>query len=104
MNINLIEIKLVNILENIKKLDDKIHQLYELGLDLISFTEDYDKTINLLLDCILDEEGVELVYWWLYDSSDKIFYYKEDMYQRNVESSEDFAKYLVENNLLIKNI
>jgi hypothetical protein len=80
MNKEFLKIKLISILENIKKIDDNYHQLYKLGIDLSSFTESYDKTIELLLDCILDEEGIDLIYWWLYDSSDKIFYYQEDMY------------------------
>jgi hypothetical protein len=92
--------KLIKILTLIKENSDREDSLYELGIDLINFLEFYEKIINLLFQCFINKEGLDLIYWWLFDSSPKIIYEKENpedeefIKETNLENLEDFVDYI----------
>ncbi len=65
------------LVEKKQKRDEYEHKLYELGIDIMA-GGNYDDFIEYVFDIILsqcfDKEGVEMVYWWMYDDVDKYLY------------------------------
>ena len=55
------------ILKTIKEQSDKNHKLYELGVDLIEYTEPYDKIWSLLLKAYYGKIGEDWISWFLFD-------------------------------------
>lgn len=55
------------ILKTIKTQSDKTHELYQLGVDLIEFTEGYDKAWSLLLKAYYGKAGEDWITWFLFD-------------------------------------
>ena len=90
---------IIETLVKIKEHDEKVHKLYNMGVDLL----DFDNTISQLeksIPTILRKEKDEqygwiqdLVGWWLYENIEKKIWYDE--IEVNVESVEDFTDYLL---------
>lgn len=55
------------IIETIKAQSEKSHELYKLGVDLIEFTEPYDKIWSLLLKAYYGSDGEDWISWFLFD-------------------------------------
>jgi len=73
-----------------------LENMHDEGLDLYetSLCTSADALFQAWLDQIMDNEGQDLVYWWLFEDVDKVI--TEDNTDINVESLEDFANYLNE--------
>ena len=90
---------IIETLVKIKEHDEKVHKLYNMGVDLL----DFDNTISQLeksIPTILRKEKDEqygwiqdLVGWWLYENIEKKIWYDEIEF--NVESVENFTDYLI---------
>jgi hypothetical protein len=63
--------------------------LFEIDLVQISY-EFFDNYIR----SHFDDDGIDLIFWWLYESVPKVIYTDETEY--NVEDLQDLWKYLVE--------
>lgn len=63
--------------------------LFEIDLVQISY-----KFFDNYIYSHFDDDGVDLIFWWLYESVPKVIYIDETEY--NVEDLQDLWKYLVE--------
>jgi hypothetical protein len=86
----------VKIIENDRTYHDIIDRIEKCG---ISFYEsDLDNCYNYLFDFILqkyfNEDGIDLIYWWLYEDVDKIIT-NEDGSKIELNSARDLYDYLV---------
>jgi hypothetical protein len=73
-----------------------LRDMDDMGLDFYEtpLCESADTIFQAWLEQILNEEGQDLVYWWLFEEVDKVI--TEDGNDINVEGIEEFAKYLKE--------
>lgn len=73
-----------------------LRNMDDMGLDFYEtpLCESADAIFQAWLDQILNEDGQDLVYWWLFEEVDKVI--TEDGRDINVEEVEEFAKYLKE--------
>lgn len=55
------------LIETLQKVRDKYSSLYDLGIDTLTYEEDYQKIINLLMECSFKEEGKDWIDWYLYE-------------------------------------
>jgi hypothetical protein len=56
--------KLIETIEHIKK---RTSSIYDLGLDLINFEDEYFKIVNILMDSVFEKEGHDWIDWYLYE-------------------------------------
>ena len=90
---------IIETLKKIKEHDEKVHKLYDMGVDLLDFnntTSQLEKSIPTILRKEKDEPYgwiQDLVGWWLYENIEKKIWYDE--IEVNVESVENFTDYLI---------
>lgn len=90
---------IIETLLKIKEYDEKIHKLYDMGVDLLEFNNtnsQLEKSIPTILRKKQDKQFgwiQDLVGWWLYDNVDKKIWHEEVEF--NVESVENFTDYLI---------
>lgn len=58
-----------SIVTKFKKMDKKLTDVQNNGVNLIDFVEDYNVIINMLLESIYGEEGLDVFCWWCYDKN-----------------------------------
>jgi hypothetical protein len=56
-----------------------VGKAYDIKLDIIEFTDDYSRVINLLLSVIMTEDGLDWFYWFLYEKDGIEGKIKKDM-------------------------
>ena len=86
--------QLAKVIDLLKSNETKLDILYHEGVDLINFQDDLYKIINILFTEIFGKEGSDLIDWWIFEDVKKEIYYGEETI--NVESIEDFHKYLMD--------
>jgi len=59
--------KFKTVIENLEKIRERSHSIYQLGVNLIDFEELYQNTITMLLDSVFDKEGKDWIDWYLYE-------------------------------------
>jgi hypothetical protein len=64
-NLNFQEFKTV--IESLKKVSNRTHGIYQFGIDLLDYDEDYHKVITVLMKSIFEEEGYDWISWYLYE-------------------------------------
>jgi hypothetical protein len=90
---------IIETLVKIKEHDEKVHKLYNMGVDLLDFnntTSQLEKSIPTILRKEKDEQYgwiQDLVGWWLYENIEKKIWYDE--IEINVDKVEDFTDYLI---------
>ena len=57
----------VHVLDKIRSKSKKIDELYDLGIDLINFSDDSADVINTLLKVYYGEEGSDWIDWYLWE-------------------------------------
>lgn len=89
--------KFVEYLKSYKKGIDFLIDMDDAGLNLYetSLTASADTMFQAWLEQILNEEGQDLVYWWLFEDVDKVITDNDN--EINVEDIEEFTKYLLNN-------
>jgi hypothetical protein len=55
------------LIEIIEKNRERSSSLYNLGIDLIDFEDDYYKIINILMNSVFQKEGHDWIDWYLYE-------------------------------------
>ena len=55
------------LIETLQKVNNKYKTLYDLGIDTMSYDEDYQRIIALLIGCVFSEEGEDWINWYLYE-------------------------------------
>lgn len=58
------------IVKTIKEQSDQAHKLYELGVDVIKFSEGYDKSWSLLLKAYYGKIGEDWITWFIFDRNE----------------------------------
>lgn len=84
-----------NGIKQYKDFNNYLSNLKDLGLNIFD-TDLVEKTyliFNTWIESILDEEGQDLVYWWLLEDVDKILY-EDGKPDINVEKLEDLYSYI----------
>ena len=86
-------------LKSYKNYVDHLDALEELGVDLCEGPISYaiDTIFDLWCDEFLNEEGVDLIYWWLFEDVTKEIY-KDDKVIATLDTVEDLYNYMKENN------
>ena len=56
-----------HILDKIRDKSKRIDELYELGIDLINFSDDSNEVINILLEVYYGKEGADWISWYLWE-------------------------------------
>jgi hypothetical protein len=56
-----------DLIETIEKVGERSSAIYDLGLDLINFEDEYYKIINILMNNVFNEEGHGWIDWYLYE-------------------------------------
>jgi hypothetical protein len=51
----------------IEKVRERSSAIYDWGLDIINFEDDYFNIVNILMDCVFDQEGHDWIDWYLYE-------------------------------------
>jgi hypothetical protein len=76
---------------------DFLRNMDDAGLDLYEtpLCASADTLLDAWLDQVLNEEGQDLVYWWLFEDVDKVITDNDNEF--NVEDIEEFTKYLLNN-------
>lgn len=89
----------VEILTNHIEFDDTIEKWWEDGIDLLNspLTSLEYKTIDIILNVFFNEDGVSLIYWWLYEDleSDDKKIEEEDGKVILLDSLETLYDYLI---------
>jgi hypothetical protein len=73
---------------------EKHHQIYKLGVDLISFSDDLYFCINAPMELIYGKKNYELVTDWVYKSWDGKIYGKNMELENNLDSAEKLWEYV----------
>ena len=84
--------KFKEVIKLITKEHERSGKLYELGIDIIDCADNYNKVIEILLEELFGEENTELIYWWLYENTEKIITLNDIKY--DVTTIEDFHNYI----------
>lgn len=60
----------IEIALNLQKNSKEVHSLYKLGVDLLNFPifERYEKIVNLLLEEVYTEEGIDWISWYFWEN------------------------------------
>lgn len=84
----------INTICKYQKLIEISDKLNELGINLYEgvITDSIDAIFDAWLAEFLNEEDIDIIYWWLFEDVDKIIY-DEDK-EINVEKIEDLYNYL----------
>ena len=95
----------IKTINSYKRYQDTLGKLADLGVNIwdSGFNDPTDYIFEAYLEEILNDEGQDLVYWWMFEDVEKVFYDDEDNIIANVESIEDFYNYLKENKYFISN-
>jgi hypothetical protein len=56
-----------DLIETTEKVRERSSAIYDFGLDLINFEDEYYKIINILMNSVFDEEGHGWIDWYLYE-------------------------------------
>ena len=56
-----------HILDKIRDKSKRIDEIYELGIDLINFSDDSNEVINILLEVYYGKEGADWISWYLWE-------------------------------------
>jgi hypothetical protein len=92
---------IIDTLNLIKEINEKISKLYSLGVDLLELEtgiSGLENSISVILRKEKDEEYgyiQDLVGWWLYDNVEKTIWDKETTY--HLDNIDYFADYLIQN-------
>lgn len=57
----------IHVLDKIRNKSNKIDELYNLGIDLINFSDDSNEVINILLEVYYGKEGADWISWYLWE-------------------------------------
>ena len=55
------------LIESLEKSSERSHALYKLGIDLMDYNELYQRTNDILLKSVFDEDGHGWIEWYLYE-------------------------------------
>lgn len=55
------------LIETLEKTREKYSALYDLGIDTLTYDEDYQKAITILMGSVFNEEGKDWIDWYLYE-------------------------------------
>lgn len=55
------------LVESLEKVRDRSHSIYQLGLDLLDYEEEYQKIISILLSNVFNDDGKDWIDWYLYE-------------------------------------
>ena len=55
------------VIENLEKVSERSHSIYQLGVDLIGYDDMFHQVISNLLNAVFDEDGKGWVDWYLYE-------------------------------------
>lgn len=92
---------IIDTLNLINEINEKISKLHSLGVDLFELetgVSGLEKSISVILRKEKDEEYgyiQDLVGWWLYDDVEKTIWDEETTY--HLDNMEDFVDYLIQN-------
>ena len=85
---------LTGILKRMKKEVDKRDTLYECGVDLINYENEYFACLTDAINYIAGTDVTDEILWWLYEDVEKKGCIDGEVY--NVKNAEDFLRFHLE--------
>ena len=61
----------IDLIERMKATAETINQAYQLKIDLIEFSDQWEQIITTLLKELFTKEGYEWISWWAYEDGRK---------------------------------
>ena len=58
----------LKVILGLKEENERIHKLYQLGIDLVNFSDPYDRIIQTLLLEVYGEEAYDWISWFCYEN------------------------------------
>lgn len=55
------------LIETLEKTRERYSVLYDLGIDTLTYDEDYQKVIAILMESVFNEDGKGWIDWYLYE-------------------------------------
>lgn len=87
-------VKLINNDIEFHKTIDSLEEVIGLSIYESTIHKYYWTTFETLLETFFNEDGLELIYWWLYEDVDKTIYDSNDKPITKLETPEDLYNYL----------
>jgi len=82
-------------LNKLQKVNKRTSDLYNLNVDLIDFTDDFNNIISLMLEEIFNELQVDIIEWWLYEDVEKHLFNEEGKMTDDLTKIEDLYNYIL---------
>ena len=73
---------------------DKLADDFNIDLFESALSESADAIFDLWLGSILNNNGVEVVYWWIFEDVEKVIYGDNDEVIATLDTEEDLFNYL----------
>jgi hypothetical protein len=61
----------IDLIERMKATAETINQAYQLKIDLIEFSDQWEQIITILLKELFTKEGYDWICWWAYEDGRK---------------------------------
>ena len=82
-------------INKLQKVNKRTSDLYNLNVDLIDFTDDFNNIISLMLEEIFNELQVDIIEWWLYEDVEKHLFNEEGKMTDDLTKIEDLYNYIL---------
>jgi phage anti-repressor protein len=82
----------IDLIERMKATAETINQAYQLKIDLIEFSDQWEQIITILLKELFTEEGYDWISWWAYEDGREAW--EKDGTPIPMDTAEDLYNYL----------
>ena len=86
----------IDLIERMKATAETINQAYQLKIDLIEFSDQWEQIITILLKELFTEEGYDWICWWAYEDGRKAYEeVGDEVIEVPMDTAEDLYNYLL---------
>jgi len=83
----------IDLIERMKATAETINQAYQLKIDLIEFSDQWEQIITTLLKELFTKEGYDWISWWTHEDGRKAW--EKDGTDIPMDTAEDLYNYLL---------
>jgi hypothetical protein len=83
----------IDLIERMKSTAETINQAYQLKIDLVEFSDQWEQIITILLKELFTEEGYDWICWWTHEDGRKAW--EKDGTDIPMDTAEDLYNYLL---------
>ena len=86
----------IDLIERMKATAETINQAYQLKIDLVDFSDQWEQIITTLLKELFTEEGYDWICWWVYEDGRKAYEeVGDEVIEVPMDTAEDLYNYLL---------